>query len=102
MPNDPFPVEPGSTGTVVSVTGGAMAQIDVNWDNGRSLCLLPGVDEYEITAKWHETLRHATGCPKCGNRQFDGVGTNLQGQVISCDACGWKRGGEDADDSGSK
>ena len=48
MPNDPFPIEPGSVGTVVAVTTGQFAQIDVDWDSGRSLCLIPGVDEWEV------------------------------------------------------
>ena len=57
MPNDQHPIEPGSEGTVVAVTGGAYAQIDVNWDSGRSLCLIPGVDQFEVTARWHEMLK---------------------------------------------
>ena len=49
MPNDPDPIPPGSTGTVISATTGAFAQIEVDWDNSeRSLALIPGVDQYEI------------------------------------------------------
>ena len=48
MPNDPDPIPPGSTGTVVSATTGAFAQIEVDWDNGRTLALIPGVDQYDI------------------------------------------------------
>jgi hypothetical protein len=50
MPNDPDPIPAGSTGTVVSATTGTFAQIDVDWDNGRTLALIPGVDQYEIIA----------------------------------------------------
>jgi hypothetical protein len=50
MPNDPDPIPAGSTGTVISATTGTFAQIDVDWDNGRSLALIPGVDQYEIIA----------------------------------------------------
>ena len=48
MPNDPDPIPPGSTGTVVSATAGTFAQIEVDWDNGRTLALIPGVDQYDI------------------------------------------------------
>ena len=50
MPDDPDPIPAGSTGTVVSVTTGTFAQLEVEWDNGRSLALIPGVDQYEIIA----------------------------------------------------
>jgi hypothetical protein len=50
MPSDPAPIKPGTTGTVVAVTGGAFPQIQVEWDSGRSLALLllPGVDDFEV------------------------------------------------------
>ena len=50
MPDDPDPIPAGSTGTVLSATTGTFAQIDVEWDNGRTLALIPGVDQYEIIA----------------------------------------------------
>ena len=55
MPNDPCPIEPGSMGTVTSVTTGAYAQIDVDWDSGRTLCLIPGTDKFEIIDDENET-----------------------------------------------
>ena len=49
MPDDPDPVPAGSTGTVLSVTTGRFAQIEVDWDDLRhSLALVPGVDRFEI------------------------------------------------------
>lgn len=45
MPDDPDPLPPGSLGTV---TGGNGAQMFVEWDSGRSLILIPGVDRWEI------------------------------------------------------
>ncbi len=45
MDNDPDPVPVGSTGTV---TGGNGEQLWVKWDNGRSLILLVGIDQYEV------------------------------------------------------
>jgi len=45
MSNDPDPVAFGTRGTV---TGGNGRQIWVEWDNGRSLMLLPGVDRWKV------------------------------------------------------
>ena len=46
MEDDPNPIEPNTMGTIIWVDG--MGQIQVNWDNGRRLALIPSVDEYEI------------------------------------------------------
>jgi hypothetical protein len=43
MPADPWPIEPGTRGTV---TGGNGAQVDVAWDNGRTLSLAVGMDRW--------------------------------------------------------
>ena len=51
MPDDPDPISAGSTGRVVGVTDGPLAQISVDWDNGRSLNLVPGVDQFEIVER---------------------------------------------------
>jgi hypothetical protein len=53
MPDDPAPISPGTTGTVRSVnrhgTGpNAWLQVDVDWDNGRSLMISIPPDEYEV------------------------------------------------------
>ena len=48
MPNDPDPIPPGSEGVGVDVTDGPLAQIIVDWKNGRSLALIPGVDRFDI------------------------------------------------------
>lgn len=45
MPNDPAPIGFGTTGTV---TDGNGAQMWVDWDNGRNLALLVGLDKYEV------------------------------------------------------
>lgn len=54
MPNDPAPMEVGAEGTVERVTGGTAyagdGQIMVDWDNGRSLILLPS-DPFIVTGK---------------------------------------------------
>jgi hypothetical protein len=43
LPNDPSPLPVGSEGTVTAVLNEAttLAQVCVDWDNGRSLMLLP-------------------------------------------------------------
>ena len=42
MPEDPFPIAPGTVGDVIGVDDAG--QIMVRWQNGRSLSLIPGVD----------------------------------------------------------
>ena len=48
MPNDPDPVPVGSEGTVIGHSTALSGQLWVAWDNGRSLCLLPGTDVWEV------------------------------------------------------
>jgi len=48
MPKDPDPIPAGSEGLVVGITGGDYPQIEVWWDCGRTLFLLPDVDRFEI------------------------------------------------------
>jgi hypothetical protein len=43
---DPFPVESGTLGTIVDVDG--IGQYRVQWDNGRTLSVIPDEDEFEI------------------------------------------------------
>lgn len=45
MPDDPDPVPSGTYGIVESGNG---AQLNVKWENGRSLHLLIGIDAYEV------------------------------------------------------
>lgn len=45
MRNDPDPIPVGSRGTI---TGGNGSQLFVNWDNGRTLILLPDEDPYRV------------------------------------------------------
>ena len=51
MPDDPDPILVGSTGTVTNVTTGPLGQVSVDWDNGRSLSLVPGVDQFEVVER---------------------------------------------------
>ncbi|MEU6191727.1 hypothetical protein [Nocardia sp. NPDC047038] len=47
MPDEPCPLSIGATGTVIRTTYGAISQIDVSWDDGRNLMLIPE-DPFEI------------------------------------------------------
>ena len=55
MPNDPCPIPSGSRGTVIAPSNGA--QLNVRWDNGRSLFLLPDVDRYVIIDDFDTMMR---------------------------------------------
>ena len=44
MGKDPDPVPPGTRGTVESVN--SYGDIEMSWDNGRTLSLIPGEDSF--------------------------------------------------------
>lgn len=44
MLNDPDPINPGTTGTVIGFD--SFGHILVDWDNGRRLNLIPDIDHY--------------------------------------------------------
>ena len=53
MRDDPNPIQVGQTGTVVGIKRHGSGkdewfQIDVSWDNGRTLMLVSPPDEFEI------------------------------------------------------
>jgi hypothetical protein len=55
MQDDPNPIQVGQTGTVASVSrhgsgDDAWFQVDVSWDNGRTLMLVSPPDVFEIIA----------------------------------------------------
>jgi hypothetical protein len=46
MHGDPHPVEPDTVGTIIELDDGGV--LNVKWDNGRTLGLIIGVDEFEF------------------------------------------------------
>ncbi len=44
MPEDPYPVPPGTRGKVIMVDDAG--QLVMKWNNGSSLSLIPGVDQF--------------------------------------------------------
>ena len=48
MPDDPDPLPAGSEGVVVAVHDEFMPQLEVRWDSGRTLYLLPDVDSFDV------------------------------------------------------
>lgn len=49
MGDDPWPVKAGTTGTVVDVDDAG--HIQMRWDNGRGLALIPGIDRFTVIGK---------------------------------------------------
>ena len=87
MASDPDPIPVGSTGTVLAVTEGLLAQIQVKWDCHRSLSLIPGVDIFEVIG--HTDLVAASmGCPKCSNVAMDLLEWDADCTVVTCGLCG--------------
>lgn len=49
MTDDPDPIQPGTTGTVIAVRQhGSWSQVDVKWNNGRTLMLVVPPDQCEV------------------------------------------------------
>lgn len=47
MPDDPEPIPPGAKGTIKRITAGPYPQIHVEWDDGYTLMLIPGLDVWK-------------------------------------------------------
>ena len=56
---DPYPVPDGTKGTVDFVDDAG--QIHMRWDNGSSLALIVGEDEFEVLHPMKVTARYANG-----------------------------------------
>ena len=69
--DDFWPVPSGTAGTVADVDD--IGQVHVNWDNGRSLALVPGVD------KWKTETRQGW----IDNSEFIAQKTSLSAEIDS-------------------
>jgi hypothetical protein len=57
MGDDPRPIPPGTKGTVRHVDD--MGTVHCNFDNGRSLGLIPGEDSFSVISERNKTERDA-------------------------------------------
>ena len=82
MNNDPDPVEPGTEGTIKFIDG--IGQIHVDWDNGRTLAIIPTEDEYEIITEGDSAGGASTSAsPGSGTAVGGGAGSGDMGSFTS-------------------
>ena len=69
MGKDPDPVPPGTRGTVERVN--SYGDIEMSWDNGRSLSLIPGEDSFrKLTMEELESEQEITAEQDAGGMQW--------------------------------
>ena len=82
--NDPYPVDPGTDGTVEFEDD--LGQIHVKWDNGSKLALIPGEDEFEYIEESKSVMKFSQfiseqielkSKSEKGNRRFNQLKTRL-------------------------
>ena len=81
MENDPNPVEVGTEGTIKFVDD--LGQIHVNWDNGRTLAVIPEEDEYEIITEGEAAGGAATASSPGSGQAVGGVGSGDAGMTFT-------------------
>ena len=57
MPDDPQPIPPGTEGEVTGCDDAG--QLEMRWSNGRSLSLLPDVDDFTVISRPRSWFRYA-------------------------------------------
>ena len=78
MVDDPNPVEPGTIGEII--TNDDAGHLIMRWQNGRSLSLIAGVDEFEVLPT----------CPKCGKQYAERPAMSRIDSLPICRMCGYK------------
>lgn len=69
MGKDPDPVPPGTRGTVERVNG--YGDIEMSWDNGRTLSLIPGEDSFrKLTMEELEAEQELAAEQESGGMQW--------------------------------
>ena len=69
MGKDPDPVPPGTRGTVERVN--SYGDVEMSWDNGRSLSLIPGEDSFrKLTMEELEAEQEITAEQDAGGMQW--------------------------------
>ena len=81
MEDDPNPIEPGTEGTIDHVDG--MGQLQVKWDNGRRLAVIPDVDEYEIINEGDSAGGASTTASPGSGQAVGGVGSGDAGMTFT-------------------
>jgi len=89
MPEEPMPIPAGTSGTILSVSEDSHPRYRVQWDDLRRLCLLPGIDRFEIIGST-ELVACSFGCPRCENRAMDLLSWDQDGTEVTCDLCGFR------------
>ena len=78
MADDPAPIEPGTVGEVQYIDDAG--NIHMIWQNGRTLSVIDGVDEFELL----------TTCPKCGEQYSGRPAMSRIDNSSICPMCGYK------------
>ena len=71
MPNDPQPIAPGTEGEITGCDDAG--QLLMRWSNGRSLSLIPGVDDFTVISRPENAERpqdsNANAAPRKRNKE---------------------------------
>jgi hypothetical protein len=84
----PSPVPEGTLGTVVSTVSGGNGEIEVRWDMGGTIWLVPVFDSVEVIGHT-DLVTPALGCPQCGNLAMDLLHWTEDFESVTCALCGF-------------
>ena len=88
----------GDYETAVGIANGLKNLADSGFD---LTVMLPEVGKVVSTAKSrnngngttqeNQGPQHRVGCPSCGNKDLDSLSMDLEGQLVMCEKCGWRK-----------